>query len=160
MTNSARVGHFGLNTSVRSDYTPAQIADNRQFLVAIVIFELNTMTSVVAIDSFGRRVTTSVVAIGFHHLQACNSCLSLTGYINNVCPFTQISNVPEMLRFLSRRKSKSEKGLTKNPTQTSQQVKQNKNLIVCKIIVLDGSDLTIELHVSFILCLILNDFFI
>ncbi|KZS10234.1 band 4.1-like protein 5 isoform X1 [Daphnia magna] len=54
-----------------------------------------------------------------------------------------------MLRFLSRRKSKSDKGLSnsiKNPSQATQPVKPNKNIIVCKIIVLDGSDLTIELH--------------
>jgi len=55
-----------------------------------------------------------------------------------------------MLRFLSRRKTnKSEKGLnssTRNASQTQQPVKPNKNVIICKIIVLDGSDLTIELH--------------
>lgn len=57
-----------------------------------------------------------------------------------------------MLRFLSRRKTKSDqKGFnssTRNASQAPQPVKPNKNVIVCKIIVLDGSDLTIELHVS------------
>lgn len=65
-------------------------------------------------------------------------------------------NVLEMLRFLSRRKSKSDKGLSnsiKNPSQATQPVKPNKNIIVCKIIVLDGSDLTIELHVR--VCIII-----
>lgn len=59
-----------------------------------------------------------------------------------------------MLRFLSRRKSKSEKNASsvasRNTLQNSQLVKPNKSVIVCKIIVLDGSDLTIELHVSFL----------
>ena len=57
-----------------------------------------------------------------------------------------------MLRFLSRRKSKSEKNsnsvASRNALQNSQLVKPNKSVVVCKIIVLDGSDLTIELHVS------------
>lgn len=52
-----------------------------------------------------------------------------------------------MLRFLSRRKSKSDRNVTKFPTENPQNSKNNKSLIVCKIIVLDGSDLTIELHV-------------
>lgn len=58
-----------------------------------------------------------------------------------------------MLRFLSRRKSKSDKNTnpvaSRNALQNSQLVKPNKSVVVCKIIVLDGSDLTIELHVSF-----------
>lgn len=56
-----------------------------------------------------------------------------------------------MLRFLSRRKNKSDKGLSSSAklnSGTAQLNKLNKNVIVCKIIVLDGSDLTIELHVS------------
>lgn len=55
-----------------------------------------------------------------------------------------------MLRFLSRRKTKSDQktfnSSTRNASQAPQPVKPNKNVIVCKIIVLDGSDLTIELH--------------
>ena len=65
----------------------------------------------------------------------------------------------EMLRFLSRRKSKSDKGFTsstRNAPQPSQPVKPNKNVLVCKIIVLDGTDLTIELHVSLTFFLMLH----
>ncbi len=74
---------------------------------------------------------------------------------SNVRPRSRAAT--EMLRFLSRRKSKSDKGgLAPSSSQprnasapsTSAPVKPNKNILVCKIIVLDGTDLTIELHVS------------
>ena len=106
--------------------------------------------------SFKRGNFSTVFSRGFRFPAVI--CLCLWQIICNFCSSND-SGVSEMLRFLSRRKSKSEKGLsssTKNSSQTSQPVKPNKNIIVCKIIVLDGSDLTIELHVrnSFYFCIL------
>lgn len=70
-----------------------------------------------------------------------------------------------MLRFLSRRKGRGNTNATTNAandatdhhqqTNASSQIKPqriitNKNLIQCKVILLDGTDLSVDLSVSFI----------
>lgn len=59
------------------------------------------------------------------------------------------SDLPKMFRFLSGRKARN------NTQNGGSQLKgskstSNKNLIQCKVILLDGTDLSVELSVSFI----------
>lgn len=53
-----------------------------------------------------------------------------------------------MLRFLSRRKTRDAAG-NKNSSQIkAQRIVSNKNIIQCKVILLDGTDLTVDLSVG------------
>lgn len=58
-----------------------------------------------------------------------------------------------MLRFLSRRKGRGTGATSSDTNNTNSQIKAqrivtNKNLIPCRIILLDGTDLSIDLTVS------------
>lgn len=55
-----------------------------------------------------------------------------------------------MLRFLSRRRGRSVSGQTSSSTQIkNQRLPSSKNIVQCRVILLDGADLPIELSVSF-----------
>lgn len=53
-----------------------------------------------------------------------------------------------MLRFLSRRRVRGVNGQTASPQIKNQRLLSNKNIIQCQVILLDGTDLPIELSVS------------
>lgn len=54
-----------------------------------------------------------------------------------------------MLRFLSRRKTRNPPTIDNNSSQIkAQRIVTNKNIIQCKIILLDGTDLSVDLTVS------------
>lgn len=52
-----------------------------------------------------------------------------------------------MLRFLSRRRVRGVNGQTASPQIKNQRLLSNKNIIQCQVILLDGTDLPIELSV-------------
>lgn len=52
-----------------------------------------------------------------------------------------------MLRFLSKRFSRSTRG-AKSRTDSKASTKPGKNILPCKIILLDGSDMSVDVHVS------------
>ena len=59
-----------------------------------------------------------------------------------------------MLRFLSRRKGRNAQKNSSQIKSGSQRLIPNKHLVQCKVILLDGTDLSIDLSVS-----VLNDSF-
>uniref|UniRef100_A0A1B0CW42 Uncharacterized protein n=1 Tax=Lutzomyia longipalpis TaxID=7200 RepID=A0A1B0CW42_LUTLO len=57
-----------------------------------------------------------------------------------------------MLRFLSRRRNRNprpEESTIRSPQIKSQRIPVNKNLIQCRIILLDNTDLSVDLSVSY-----------
>lgn len=56
-----------------------------------------------------------------------------------------------MLRFLSRRRVRGVNGQTASPQIKNQRLLSNKNIVQCQVILLDGTDLPIELSVSFVM---------
>lgn len=52
-----------------------------------------------------------------------------------------------MLRFLSRRRARSVSGQTASQIK-NQRLPSNKNVVQCRVVLLDGTDLPIELSVS------------
>lgn len=52
-----------------------------------------------------------------------------------------------MLRFLSRRRARSVSGQQTSSQIKNQRLLSNKNLVQCRVILLDGADLPIELSV-------------
>jgi len=54
----------------------------------------------------------------------------------------------KMLRFLSRRRARSVSGQTTSSQIKNQRLPSNKNVVQCRVVLLDGTDLPIELSVS------------
>lgn len=54
----------------------------------------------------------------------------------------------KMLRFLSRRRARSVGGQTTSSQIKNQRLLSNKNVVQCRVVLLDGTDLPIELSVS------------
>jgi len=54
----------------------------------------------------------------------------------------------KMLRFLSRRRARSVSGQATSSQIKNQRLPSNKNVVQCRVVLLDGTDLPIELSVS------------
>lgn len=54
----------------------------------------------------------------------------------------------KMLRFLSRRRARSVSGQTTSSQIKNQRLLSNKNVVQCRVVLLDGTDLPIELSLD------------
>lgn len=73
-----------------------------------------------------------------------NICRSVDLPVQSCCQ--RMSN--KMLRFLSRRRARSVSGQTTSSQIKNQRLLSNKNVVQCRVVLLDGTDLPIELSVS------------
>lgn len=67
--------------------------------------------------------------------------------VTSVCTF-EASDTFKMLRFLSRRKGRNAQKTSTQIKSGSQRIIPNKHLVQCRVILLDGTDLSIDLSVS------------